>query len=198
MTKLCAICLLTFGMVAKCQTTVIIPAPDGVTISESPAGLLSCIAAPLPAGLEFDGTMLKVAKISTTQLLLTGGTVYPAGEYVVKIDATGNVTYKPYVAPTSKTLYIPITITSSASPVPIGNYRTQAFTIPAGTQIQRIVVTPSGASTPPNAIVPVWVFGYFVTVAPTATTAGKGFVFGQNVTTSPLSFPSTPVIVAVN
>ena len=54
-------------------------------------------AGTLPTGMTFDGTTLTVPKISTTELLLTGGTAYSAGNYLATFDSSNNLTYTPYV-----------------------------------------------------------------------------------------------------
>jgi hypothetical protein len=72
---------------------------DGVTTTLNSQGQLVCSGG-LPTGLTFDGTTFTAPKISTTQLTLTGGTTYTAGNYLVSISSTGVLTYTPYVPST--------------------------------------------------------------------------------------------------
>ena len=67
--------------------------PIGLTGPAGPQGP----AGTLPTGMTFDGTTLTVPKISTTELLLTGGTAYSAGNYLATFDSSNNLTYTPYV-----------------------------------------------------------------------------------------------------
>lgn len=78
-----------------------IPQPDGTTIVVNSAGKWSCaVSAGLPAGLTFDGTTFTAPKLSAQSINLTSGTTYPAGTYLVTLDASSNFTLTPYVAPT--------------------------------------------------------------------------------------------------
>lgn len=79
--------------------TFTIPTPDGKTII-SANNVWSCVQAAggLPAGMAFDGTTLTVARVSTAQLTLTGGAVYPDGQYLAAFKS-GVLTWTPYVAP---------------------------------------------------------------------------------------------------
>lgn len=144
----------------------------------------------LPPGMTFDGTTLVVPRLS-----LTSGAAYAAGQYIVTFDTQGNLTYTPYVPPSTGnggganyqtgTLQVPATAVASGSIVKL------YFNVPSGmtTAANDIFLINADAATY-NADADCCVFDAV------ASGANTVLVRIRNLTGSDVTFPATNFFIA--
>jgi hypothetical protein len=175
---------------AAAQTTVTIPAPDGTTIT-SKGNVWSCVqSGGLPSGVTFANGLLTAPAISTAKLTLTGGVNYAAGLYLTSIDASGNITYSPYVAPAGgtaapSTAYT-VTLPANAS---VGSELTTSVTL----KIPGVTPTANTVTANPQ----VWAAGGNFDFIAWISAPGVVTVQVRNKTWAPLNFPATVFTVKV-
>lgn len=151
--KKLALFLIFGATLASAQTTVVVPAPDGKTII-SKDNIWSCIQ-PGNSNVIYANGILSVngtpvTLLSLTQLNLTGGTVYPDGDYLATFKG-GSLTWKPYVPPVpsggtsvpGKSFMLPVPALAGWAQ---GWYQVKGAVLAAG---QIIFATPTFTGQPP-------------------------------------------------